>query len=65
MRTGVSRSYEELRLLQHCLSESFAACRHHNRSDEPFVPYDALLTNAETIDYSVEKEMQLLAVVRS
>jgi len=65
MRIGVSRSYEELRHLQRCLSESSAACRHHTRSDEPFVTYDTLLTSAETIDYPVEKEMQLLAAVRS
>ncbi len=65
MRIGVSRSYEELRHLQRCLSESSAACRHHTRSDEPFVTYDTLLTTAETIDYPVEKEMQLLAAVRS
>lgn len=65
MRIGVSRSYEELRHLQRCLSESSAACRHHTRSGEPFVTYDTLLTTAETIDYPVEKEMQLLAAVRS
>ena len=65
VHVGVSRSYQELRLLQRCLSEASAACRHHTHPDEPFITYDTLLTNAETIDYPVEKEMQLLAAVRS
>lgn len=65
VHVGVSRSYQELRLLQRCLSEASAACRHHIHPEEPFVTYDTLLTNAETIDYPVEKEMQLLAAVRS
>lgn len=62
---GVSRSYEDIRMLQRCLSEASAACRHHTRAEDPYVTYDALLTNVETIDYPAEKEMQLLAAVRS
>ena len=62
---GVSRAYEDIRMLQRCLSEASAACRHDAREDESYVTYDALLTSVETIDYSAEKEMQILAAVRS
>ena len=65
VRVGVSRSYEDLRMLQRCLSESSVACRHHITPEKPYVLYDTLLTEAETIYYPADKEMQLLAAVRS
>lgn len=65
VRIGVSRSHEDLRMLQRCLSEASAACRHHTRNEDAYITYDNLLTNVETIDYPAEKEMQILAAVRS
>lgn len=64
-RVGVSRQYDDIRMLQKCLQEAFAANRRHDPAMDSHLTYDDLLAEPETIYYPPEQELLLLTVAMS
>lgn len=59
-RVGLSRAHEGLRSLSRCLTEADAVCQ----SDGKLVSFTDEGAQARRIDYPIEKEIQLIALVR-
>lgn len=62
---GVSRVYPMLRELSTCFSEASAACAHFRPENAPYLEYSDMLTDASTIYYPAEIELQILTAVRA
>lgn len=61
----MSRVYPMLRELSTCFSEASAACAHFRPENAPYLEYSDMLTDASTIYYPAEIELQILTAVRA